>query len=112
MTDYMLDTSTVGQIEDRDIPVELLSGSANQFYITHVQKDELTEAGGYAENLLEVVEIVAATEVTTESMIWGISKYGASPGFEMIFPRTANSETCLGHLIVSSCGSDPPAGCG
>ena len=73
--DYMLDTSAVGQIEDGDIPVELLSGSTDQFYITHVQKDELAEAGGYAENLLE---IVAATEVSTESAIWGISKWGAS----------------------------------
>ena len=78
MMDYMLDTSAVGQIEDGDIPVELLSGSTDQFDITHVQKDELAEAGGYAENLLEVVEMVAVTEVPTESAIWGISKWGAS----------------------------------
>ena len=78
MNNYMLDTSAIGQIEAGDVSMDLLRTSTDQFYITHIQEDELAQAGDYAEPLLEVVETVAATEVSTESMMWSISKWGAS----------------------------------
>lgn len=78
MVEYMLDTSAIGEIAEGEIGAKTLYTTTDRFYVTHIQKDELKAAGGYARVLLNVIEVVDATENATEGMIFGISRLGAA----------------------------------
>lgn len=76
MTEYMLDTSAVGEIEEGEIDTRRLYTSSDEFYITHIQEDELNAAGTYSKFLLKVLEIVKPEKVPTDGAYYGVSKYG------------------------------------
>lgn len=80
MMEYMLDTSAIGEIADGTIGAKILYTSPDQFHITHIQKDELAEAGDHTRILMKVVEMVESDEKTTEAMMWGISNWGSKWG--------------------------------
>jgi len=76
MTEYMLDTSAIGEIDDGAVSALALYTANDDFYVTHVQEDELDAAGNYAPVLEKVLDVVDADSVVTHGFISGISQSG------------------------------------
>lgn len=76
MTEYKLDTSAIGEIDDGAVSALALYTSKDDFYISHIQEDELDAAGDYAPVLTKVLDVVDADSVATHGFILGISKLG------------------------------------
>lgn len=119
MAEYMLDTSAVGEIENGAVDPRLLYTSSDALYITHIQEDELANAGHYSKFLMRVLDVVDAGSVATESFKLGISKLGRGKlgagkyeqkilnemkpdgGNEMLDAMIADAAVVNGHTLVT-----------
>lgn len=76
MTEYMLDTSAIGEIAEGKVSAKAIRASDNGFYITHIQEDELEQAGDYTPTLMEILEVVDSDSVPTHGFFIGLSRLG------------------------------------
>ena len=77
MTEYMLDTSAIGEIDDGAVSALALYTSKDDFYVSHIQEDELDDAPDkYVRLLRKVLDVVSADSVVTHGFISGISQSG------------------------------------
>ncbi len=75
MPKYLLDTSAINRILDRDVPAELLIGRG--ICITHVQVDELlaTRRNERREALLSTLERIESVRLPTSGAMFGLSQF-------------------------------------
>lgn len=97
---FVLDTNVFGDVIEEDIDMELFEESDAQFLVTHIQEDELKDAGDDAlrKKLMEVFEQVADEKTATESFALGISRLG----------EAKISSKGVGEEIRDELGKDSP----
>lgn len=76
---YMFDTNVFNRIFDHEIEEEWFPSGA-QYFITHVQSDELdkTPDPSRRAHLRFVMLSVGATPIPTTSAMWGLSEFGGA----------------------------------
>ena len=81
MITYMFDTNAFNDILDGKIDLASLPTDA-RYVVTHVQLDELnaTKDDAARNCFLNVFELVGADSLPTESMVWGVSRWGCRSG--------------------------------
>jgi len=78
MKRFMLDTSAVGQLEEEGTDPSVLGAANAEFYITHVQEDELrniTDAQ-FRKEMMKLLNTVRDRDVPTDSFVWDVSRWG------------------------------------
>ena len=74
MSRFMFDTNVFGKILKMQVPTSLLT-SEHQYFVTHVQKDELNNAPqSIRAKLLSVFQVVPQQAIPTESAVVGVSR--------------------------------------
>lgn len=78
MSDVMFDTNIFNRILDGKIKSDELISEGNDYYVTHIQRDELEDCPdeGRRSNLLEIFKDLEQKEIPTESAVFDVSRYG------------------------------------
>jgi predicted nucleic acid-binding protein len=79
MPKYMFDTNIFGQILKKMPEPERMLKSPNEFFVTHIQRDELNASPDWIkEKLLTVFQVVPQQNIATTSVIVGFSRVGGA----------------------------------
>ncbi len=75
---YMLDTNIFNHILDGTIDISELTKLRGEFFVTHIQLDELNATPDLQRRieLVKVFHEIYSTAVPTESSVWGVSRWG------------------------------------
>jgi predicted nucleic acid-binding protein len=76
MSEYMLDSSAIGEIDKGEVSASDLHSSDDDFYITHIQEDEIEAAGSYTPVLERALDVLDADSLPTHGFYSGVSKSG------------------------------------
>ena len=78
MSRYMVDTNIINRILDHNLDLEIFRNPSSEFFVTHIQKDEIVKTPDInrRNDLLSIFNEISKS-VSTESGLYGISKYGA-----------------------------------
>ncbi len=82
MRNYMVDTNIFNRIldsEERELDFKHFQTSDSQFYVTHVQRDEINKTPDESrrQELLKIF-LEISINIPTKSALWGVSKWGVS----------------------------------
>ena len=92
MTKFMFDTKAFGKILKMKSPHDLLAGK-HEYFITHVQKDELeaTTDDRIRNQLLTVFHAIPQNAIPTESAVFDFSRFDmAKFGDGLVYPHVLN----------------------
>lgn len=71
----MLDTVAFNRIVENDIDVELLMVAANEYYVTHIQRDEILRCEEPKRSkLLKIFTVLTMLQIPTESAVLDVSR--------------------------------------
>ncbi len=98
MSRFMFDTNVFGKILRMQVPHNLLTDK-HEYFITHIQNDELNAAPqGIKNRLLTVFQVIPQQAISTETAIVNISRVGAA--------KVGDAE--LYNLLLSELGKTKP----
>jgi predicted nucleic acid-binding protein len=98
MARFMFDTNVFGKILWIQVPHSLLT-DRHEYFVTHIQNDELNAAPQRVKNrLLTVFQVIPQQRIPTETAIWGISR----------FDMAKLGDGKLYNLILSELGNKKP----
>jgi predicted nucleic acid-binding protein len=78
MSKFIFDSNAFDKVVDGEIELKTLQNNKNQYFATHIQMDELSRTKDKIrrKNLLDIFQKIKQTELPTESIVLGISRYG------------------------------------